>query len=291
MLTASAQAKLNLILEVLGQHENGYHEVRSIAQTIALHDTLSFEEADGIQVTCTEPSLVRDNLVEHAARLIRNRHAPQRGVHIHLQKRIPWGAGLGGGSSDAAATLLALNTLWHLNLEPEDITTMARSLGSDVSLFLQGGTVMLEGTGDTAINAPPLPLTHLVLLVPGTTQLQRKTALLYARLQQTHFTKGQFVDAALFSLRKGTAIPRDLLFNVFEKVAFDFFPGLEQTRVDFRETVGERVHLTGSGPCLFALGGSEIQAQETATRLHALGYNAYVTHTTDAPDNLSGFPC
>ncbi|MBN1856426.1 MAG: 4-(cytidine 5'-diphospho)-2-C-methyl-D-erythritol kinase [Dehalococcoidia bacterium] len=281
MLTASAEAKLNLVLEVLGRREDGYHELSGIAQTIALHDTLSFEDADSVQLTCTEPTLARDNLVEHAARLLKSRHAPQRGVHIHLQKRIPWGAGLGGGSSDAASTLLALNTLWQLNLSMEDLIGMAHSLGTDVPLFLRGGTVMLRGTGDTVSSIPALPLTYLVLVIPHTTQIQRKTALLYQRLQPSHFTRGQFVNAALFSLGKGRRIPEDLIFNVFEKVAFDFFPGLQDIRMDFEKLMGEVVHLTGSGPCLFSLCESETRAQEAATRLRSLGYTACVTHTTD----------
>jgi len=287
MLTATAQAKLNLVLEVLEQREDGYHEIRGIAQTIALRDTLVFEEADGIQVTCTEPSLTHDNLVEHAARLVKNRYAPQRGARIHLQKRIPWAAGLGGGSSDAASTIRALNSLWNLNLNAKDLTTMACCLGSDVPLFLQGGTILLQGTGDIATGTCALPLTHVVLLVPAATQMPHKTASLYRRLKRDCFTRGQFTNAALFALGTGTGIPEDLMFNVFAKVAFEIFPGLQQAKVDFQEVVEGRVHLTGSGPCLFALQGTEVLARKAATELRSLGYDAYATHSTVAPDNLS----
>ncbi len=288
MLTARAPAKLNLILEVLGRRADGYHNVCGIAQTIDVYDTLRFEPSDRLQFTCSEPTLEKDNLVERAAVLLRERAGTTRGAHIHLQKHIPWGTGLGGGSSDAATTLRTLNDLWELGLNDRELAGLASELGSDVSLFLHGGTVLIEGRGDISLPVSPLPGTHLVLLIPPGTQIEAKTATLYRRLRTVHFTKGQFVRAALFSLRAGKRIPEDLMFNVFEKVAFDFFPGLLEVKSVFEEAAGERVHLTGSGPCLFAQFGGVEGAHETASGLRARGYDVRVACTACGSDSASG---
>ncbi len=288
MLTARAPAKINLVLEVLGRRADGYHDICGIAQTIDVYDTLSFEPSDGVRFTCSEPALQKDNLVERAAVLLRESAKTARGAHIHLEKHIPWGAGLGGGSSDAATTLRSLNVLWGLGLNDRELAGLASELGSDVSLFMHGGTVLTEGRGDIALPVAPLPTTHLVLLIPQGTQLEAKTATLYRRLRTSHFTKGQFVRAALFSLRMGKHIPEDLMFNVFEKVAFDFFPGLLEARSAFEEAAEGRVHLSGSGPCLFARFGGAVRAHETASRLRARGYDVRVACTTCGSDSASG---
>lgn len=288
MLTARAPAKINLVLEVLGRRADGYHNISGIAQTIDVYDSLSFEPSDGIRFTCSEPALENDNLVERAAVLLRERAGTAHGAHIHLQKHIPWGAGLGGGSSDAATTLRTLNSLWELGLNDHELARLASELGSDVSLFIYGGTVLTEGRGDIILPVAPLPTTHLVLLTPPGTQIEAKTAALYRRLRTTQFTKGQFVRAALFSLRTGKRIPEDLMFNVFEKAAFDFFPGLLEVKSVFEEAAEGRVHLAGSGPCLFALFGGVVRARETASRLQARGYDVRMACTTCGRDTASG---
>ena len=122
MITMRAYAKINLTLEVLGRRDDGYHDIASILQTVSLHDTLTFEEADDITLDCDRRELVTPhNLVLRAANLLRDTAGVSRGTEISLSKKIPIAAGLGGGSSDAAATLLALNILWGLELTREDL--------------------------------------------------------------------------------------------------------------------------------------------------------------------------
>ena len=290
MLTARAPAKINLVLEVLGRRADGYHDICGIAQTIDIYDTLRFELSDGLLFTCSEPALQEGNLVERASLLLRKHTGTTRGARIHLQKLIPWGAGLGGGSSDAAATLRALNTLWGLGLNDRELAVLASDLGSDVSLFLHGGTVLTEGKGDITLPVTLLPTTHLVLLIPQGTRIEAKTATLYRRLGTTHFTKAQFVRAALFALKAGKRIQDDLMYNAFEKTAFDFFPGLLGVQAAFEKAAEGRVHLAGSGPCLFALFEGVMQARETASRLQALGYDARVAITTCTQDSARGGP-
>lgn len=278
-LVADAQAKVNLVLEVLGRRKT-HHDILSIAQTISLHDKLTFEEDDEIALTCNQPSLLGDNLVLKAANLLKERAHVDAGARIHLDKRIPWGAGLGGGSSDAAATLSTLNSLWGCNLPQEVLAQLGAELGSDIPLFLLGGTVLLEGRGDTATALPQMQEKHLVLLVPGSVGMPKKTGALYGKLDQTRFTRGQFVRAAVFALEKSGAAPEDLMYNAFENAAFEYFPRLRDDYEAFVQAAGGRVHLAGSGPCLFALFGSAEEAFAMAARLREARHDVRVAHTT-----------
>jgi len=278
-LAVPAQAKINLVLEVLKRRE-AYHNILSIAQTISLHDMLTFEEHDDIAFTCNQPSLLEDNLVTRAAFLLRGRQSIQAGARIHRDTRIPWGAGLGGGSSDAATTLIALNELWGCGLSIRDLTKMGAQLGADVPLFLLGGTVLLEGRGDTITPLPQMTETHLVLLVPPSVGTPNKTGALYGKLDEARFTSGQFVRAARFSLERRGAIPQDLMFNAFEGVAVDFFPGLREEHRTFSELAGRPVHLAGSGPCLYALCADTDETLALEERLRSAGHDARLAHTT-----------
>jgi len=155
MLTCVAPAKINLVLEVLAKRDDGYHEIRSLVQTISLCDVLSFELADKTSFECTEPSLqTSDNLVVQAAELVRKIGGYNKGAKIKLEKRIPRDAGLGGGSSDAATTLSALNGLWQLKLTTSDLVELAARLGSDVPFFIYGGTASMEGRGEKVRRCP-----------------------------------------------------------------------------------------------------------------------------------------
>ncbi len=278
MLTVSAPAKVNLVLEVLERRET-YHVISSIAQTVDLCDTLSFEAAEDLSFTCSEPGLVRGNLVPRAATLLRERFGIRAGARIHLEKRIPWGAGLGGGSSDAAAALLALNRLWAIDAPARRLESLSAELGSDVPLFMHGGTMLVEGRGELVTRLADHPAMHAVLVVPAAASPAGKTGLMYGRLRPDLFTKGQFVRASAFALERGRRVPEDLMFNVFEKVADEVFPGLGRDRALLEEATGVRVHLAGSGPCLYALLSSRAAAEAAATRLAGREHRVFVAQT------------
>lgn len=279
MLRCLAPAKVNLVLEVLGKRVDGYHEIRSLMQTINLCDVLSFELAKEISLECTELSLqTPDNLVLKAAGLLRETCNCQKGVEIRLEKRIPWGVGLGGGSSDAAATLLALNELWKLGLATSDLVRLAARLGSDVPLFIYGGTALVTGKGE---KVAPMPSATgwFILLVPPLPKLIHKTKQLYSRLRREHYTPGQFVDKALETLSQTGQIPPSLFFNIFDKVAFDAFPGLETSWERFEGAGARDIHLAGSGPALFAPVDTEADARDLCSRLSQQELEAYAVST------------
>jgi 4-diphosphocytidyl-2-C-methyl-D-erythritol kinase len=278
MLTLYAPAKINLVLEVLGKH-NDYHRISSIVQSIDLCDVLNFQPDKEIYFECDEPDLKRDNLVIQAATLLKESKKCSLGARIELRKHIPWGVGLGGGSSDAAATLLALNELWGLWLPLSELAHLASKLGSDVPFFIHKGTALVEEKGERVTALPSLPSTRFVLLVAPLPKISDKTKQMYNNLDATYYTKGQFVQAALSYLRQGKAIDPGLMFNVFEKVAFDFFPGLDKYRKTLKEAGAPEVYLAGSGPCLFTFfpgDPGERKAGELVSRLGEQGLECYL---------------
>jgi 4-diphosphocytidyl-2-C-methyl-D-erythritol kinase len=280
MLKYLAPAKINLVLEVLGKRDDGYHEIRSLVQTISLCDVISFESADAISLECSEPSLqTSDNLVVQAAELLREVSGCQRGARIKLEKRIPWGAGLGGGSSDAATALIALNRLWGLRMKTSELVELAARLGSDVPFFIQGGAGLAEGRGEKVTPLEAVAPRWFVLLIPPLLKISDKTQHLYSLLDTRHFTDGQLVDRGVKSWSKDKQIASSLFFNVFDKVAFDAFPGLKTYRECFAEAGAKDIHLAGSGPALFAPADSKAKAQELCRRLCERGLEAYAVST------------
>jgi len=287
VLTAYAPAKINLVLEVLGKHNN-YHQISSIVQSIDLCDVLNFQLEEEIRFECTEPSLKQDNLVTRAAALLKESTKYIRGARIELRKHIPWGVGLGGGSSDAAATLVALSELWGLGLPLSELVHLGSKLGSDVPFFIRKGTALVEGKGEKITPLPSLPLTYVVLLVPPSPKILSKTKQMYSNLDVTDFTKGQFVQQALPYLRQGKAIAPDLMFNIFKEIAFDFFAGLDEYGRILEEAGAPGVYLAGSGPCLFSLSRDEGKAREIFLQLKKQGLECYLASSSIHTSALAG---
>jgi 4-diphosphocytidyl-2-C-methyl-D-erythritol kinase len=276
MLTVYAPAKINLVLEVLGK-DNDYHRISSIVQSIDLCDVLNFQLDEEVCFECDVSSLKRDNLVTRAATLLKKSTKCSLGARIELRKHIPWGVGLGGGSSDAAATLLALNELWELRLSLPELVQLASELGSDVPFFIHKGTALVEGKGEKVTPLPSLPSIYFVLLVPPLPKISGKTKQMYGKLNAAHYTEGRFIQQALYYLKQGKAIDHSLMFNVFEMVAFDFFPGLDKYRKTLEEAGAPGVYLAGSGPCLFTFFSEERQAKVISLNLIGQGLECYVT--------------
>lgn len=164
-LVLPAPAKINLFLHITGQRANGYHELQTLFQFLDYGDTLSFTDSDDgqIHLSCNLPELVgNDNLIVRAAQLLQTRYAPQRGIKIHLDKILPMGGGVGGGSSDAATTLLALNKLWQLNLSTDQLARLGLGLGADIPVFVNGQAAFAEGVGEVFTPYSPPESWYLV---------------------------------------------------------------------------------------------------------------------------------
>ena len=278
-LTARAYAKVNLALEVLGPRSDGYHEVRTVLQTVSLWDDLECHPDRAITLHCDVADLeTPENLAYRAACLLRDTYGVRSGVTIHLRKNIPVGAGLGGGSSDAGATLRALDRLWGLGLPQEALLRLAAELGSDVPFFLHGGTALASGRGEQVAPLPPLHETWLVLVTPPI-QLPHKTATLYARLRPEQFSQGEGVEALAQAIRRGEGPSEGGMVNTFEAVAEGVFPGLGDCREAMLEVGAGRVHLTGSGPTLFAVASDAGSGRALERDLLARGLEARLVST------------
>ena len=265
MITVEAHAKVNLTLEVLARRDDGYHDIASIIQTIDLHDILTLEPAGNIVLECDSPDLqTSDNLVVKAATLVKEATGYTGGVRIGLRKRIPVSAGLGGGSSDAAATLGGLSRLWGLGLSNDDLVPLAARLGSDVPFLLRGGTAMVQGRGERVRSLPPADLRWLVLVCPEI-EMPDKTGTMYRRLSPSIFTRGQLTRKLEARIRGGGNVPPQFLFNVFDQPAKETFPGLERYWETLQSLGAREIHVAGSGPSLFA--PVSRREQGTATQL------------------------
>ncbi len=282
-----APAKVNWTLEVLGRRPDGYHEVRTVLQTIDLCDEVRLEPADALRLDVRGPhEPAEDDLALRAARLLAEASGRAPAVSTSLTKRIPAAAGLGGGSSDAAAVLRGLDLLWHLRMGPERLAGLAAHLGSDVPFFLCGGTALAVGRGERMTPLPDVPRAWLVLLVPPFT-LPGKTRRMYEALRTADFSDGAPTAALVSRIEAGEPIDSGRLFNAFERAAFALFEELGAYRDALLEAGAERVHLAGSGPALFALAGGEAEARVVGERLKAEGGRVFVARTLTAAEALA----
>ena len=285
MLTVQAPAKINLTLEVLGKRPDGFHEIRSLIQTISLCDTVHFEPGRQTTFKSDMPEWRgEESLVSKAVALLKQTAGYAGGAAIGIEKRIPLMAGLGGDSSDAAAVLRGLNRLWELNLSQEKLLELARQLGSDVSFFLYGGTALLEGRGEIITPLSPFPHSWIVVALPPVPRSPGKTGQLYASLRFSHFTDGQITRRAVEALKAGQPFSSSLLFNTFENAAFDIFPGLAAAREHFLKLGAANVHLAGSGPALFTLAPDKAAAERLYSQLQRQNMAGYLAETLPASD-------
>ena len=281
-MKTQAFAKLNLTLEVLGRRDDGFHEVRTILQTIDLADWIEVVPSPALRVECDDPSLNgQANLVWRAAECLAQHGKIQPRAHIRIQKGIPTGMGLGGGSSDAAAALIALNQLWGLSMTTDDLAPVAAELGSDVPFFLSGGTALAQGRGEQITPLPPLPPIPVTLVCPRTT-LPNKTASMYRCLTPAHFSDGGVTRRIVQILAGGQFVVESvagLIQNAFEEVAPQMFLDLGWLQRILNDWAPSHFHLTGAGPALFGLPSSESESQRIADALNPYGVEVYLVHT------------
>jgi 4-diphosphocytidyl-2-C-methyl-D-erythritol kinase len=280
---ARAPAKLNLTLEVRGRRPDGYHDLASVFQAVSLRDELTARSSSRITLESDRADLAGDdNLVLRAARLVAAEAGPGTGASLVLRKRIPVGAGLGGGSADAAATLLALTRLWRLSLPEGLLSDLAARLGSDVPFFLGGPTALAGGRGEvlTSLRSPAgLPV---VIARPAVERVPAdKTRRLYAALTPRDYRDGTATAAVAEALSRGDALDPALLVNSFESAAESVFPSISACRDAMLARGADWVRLCGSGPCLYTLFAAteEERATDLARRLQADGIEAYLAVT------------
>ena len=279
-LRLMAPAKINWTLEVLGRRPDGFHEVKTILQTIDLADSLELETAADLTLEATGEGLPPpdENLTMRAARLLRERTGYSGGGRMRLTKTIPVAAGLGGGSSDAAAALRGLDRLWGLALPHERLAEIAAEVGSDVPFFLRGGTALAEARGERITPLPNAPRTAILVVVPALS-IPQKTRRMYSLLNLKDHSDGAASDRLADALKQGRPLKESDLYDVFGSLAFQAFPELQTCRQALVQAGAGAVHLAGSGPALFVLLRDEEQRERLARAAAGAGARALAATT------------
>lgn len=285
MIETYAYAKINITFEVLGRRDDGYHDIATVLQEIDLKDILRFEPASSLTVDCDSAGIpLSDNLVLKAAKLLKKESGYKGGAKITLNKGIPIAAGLGGGSSDAGAALIALNRLWKLEMSSESLVEIAAALGSDVPYFVHGGTALAEGRGERIRLLPPLPQSWVVLLRPAVQVTKAKTKDMYGALKPSHYSKGEHATEVKKAIEDGVSGDGLHTYNTFDSVAFEMYEGMEWYWRQFLSAGAERVHLAGAGPTMFTLLDERARAESLHRYLSELGLETCIVKTVSRAD-------
>ncbi len=271
-LTRKAYAKINLGLDVVRRLENGYHEVRMIMQTVGIYDVLTFKAAQsGIRITTDSAELPvgEDNLIYRAARLLMEEGNVSMGVDIHLEKHIPIAAGMAGGSSDAAATLLGLNELFALGVPKERLRQLGVRIGADVPYCIMGGTALAEGIGELLTPLPPAPQCVLLIAKPD---IQVSTKYVYEHLDAGNTWQHPDIDGMRRAIENGDlsgVVAR--LGNVLETVTIEAYPVIDRIKREMVSGGARGSLMSGSGPTVFGIYDSREQAQAVRDNLERQG--------------------
>jgi 4-diphosphocytidyl-2-C-methyl-D-erythritol kinase len=288
-LSVRAHAKLNLTLRVLGVRADGYHELRTVFQSLALHDTLTVIAGPGpFSIQCDDPACPRDrsNLIWQAAeRLWRRggRRSRISGVQVELTKRIPMQAGLGGGSSDAAAALSGLAAVWRLPLNREELAGIGRELGADVPFFFRGGTALGLERGDLIFPLPDCRPSWVVLAMPGFGVSTRDAYAWWDAAARTPAQPRRRLRPSGPAGPTGPAAILDLpaaeMVNDLEGPVVANHPAIGRLIAQLRRFGAAHAAMSGSGSAVFGLFTTRAEASLAATALRQLGVTVLVTRT------------
>ncbi len=280
-LRLNAYAKINLTLDVLGDRPDGYHDIETVLHTVELHDTIILrEDGEGVTLRCASPDVPAEtqNIVHRTAHLLKETFQIPRGIEIDLTKRIPVAAGLGGGSSDAAVTLLGLAQMWKLRVDDRQLMELGSKVGSDIPFFLVGGAALAMGRGERVRMLRSLPTTWVVIArptIPITSEWAYK-AIDHGAVRRRPNTSG--VVRALETEDARTV--GQLLCNVFEEVVIAHHPLVKTIRDQMLSHHPLGVSLSGTGPALFAMATNEAAARAIAVSVEQMpDVEVFVTRT------------
>lgn len=256
-LKLSAPAKINLALEILGKREDSYHDIITVFQAVSLFDYIYMKKTPGeirLSIDTDVTASAESNLAYKAARLLKEKSGSDSGAEIFIEKIIPVGAGLGGGSSDAAATLKGLARLWKINHDDSIVRQIAQSLGADVPFFLEGGTAVGAGRGDKLepIKTRQLQLLDVLLVCPD---VQVSTRWAYQAWDERKFKSDvQGIEKLMESIDSGDIdhIARHI-HNDFEKLILDEYPLIKKLKNSLLEFGAPGALLSGTGSSVFGI--------------------------------------
>jgi 4-diphosphocytidyl-2-C-methyl-D-erythritol kinase len=277
-MIVTAPAKINLYLEIINKRPDGYHNIESVMHTVSLFDILEFTELqeDKIELVCDNADLFdsKKNLVYKAAEKVKEKYNITTGVKIKLTKNIPMGAGLGGGSSDAAATIVALNKIWKINDDIKNLELLGATLGADVPFFMTGGVAKISGIGDVVEKINTKLNLDFVLVKPN---FGVSTPYAYSRVKFP-LTNIHKISKIINNLEKGMfdfESAKDLFFNRFEDFIFDEYQEIKQIK-EVLEDLGCASLMSGSGATVFGLVHDKGNIDFILNELKKCGWNVWV---------------
>lgn len=286
MISLRSFAKINLALELKGLRADGYHEIQIIYQAINLCDTIQLEERpQGAEIVtnCQELPTDSRNLVYRACLRLQESFNIERGVKIKIDKKIPLGAGLGGGSSNAAVTLIGLTHLWRLSLDRIHLYDIARELGADVPYFLMGGSCLGMGRGDELYPLADLPRWWVVLVVSpfslSTSEVYQRANLVLTKEKNNSSMRGFFLMEC--------DVER-IMVNDLEEVVFADYPSLRRLKEELKELGAKGSLMSGSGPTIYGLFKMYKEAKKAQKSLNAMGYRVILARTLTIKDYHKG---
>jgi 4-diphosphocytidyl-2-C-methyl-D-erythritol kinase len=285
-----APAKINVYLRIVGQRPDGYHLLDSLMIPIGLYDEITVEVRHGtsdITVTCDDPTVPTDhtNLAYKAAALLCQEIGTQAGFAITLHKRIPAGAGLGGGSSDAAAVLKCLNTMLSCGLTEARLCGLAARLGADVPFFVPCRPARVHGIGERVSPVPALPPRWLVIVVPP---FGVSTPWAYRRFDE--LSPGESVPTPVPAVTPGQWPPPVLLINDLERAVLPAYPRIAQIKRTLQQCGAEGALMSGSGSAVFGVFQQRARAEQAATVLRQQGESFLVEALPGPPMTSLAFP-
>ena len=276
-----AMAKINLGLDVVRKREDGYHEVRMVMQTIRMYDQieLTVTKKPGITVWTNLGYLPvnEDNLVYKAANLLMKEFHIEEGLHIKLRKVIPVAAGMAGGSSDAAAVLVGVNQLFHLNLSRDELMERGVKIGADVPYCVMRGTALAEGIGEKLTHLSFAPDAYVLIAKPG---IHVSTKFVYGNLKADQIQNHPDIDGQIEAIRQGDLRKMaELAGNVLEEVTIPAYPVIEKIKDVMKKCGALNAMMSGSGPTVFGLFDDKEKAKEAYRELSggSLAQQVYLT--------------
>ena len=272
-VTIKGMAKVNLGLDVLRRRPDGYHDVKMIMQTVNIYDELELSKTDDntINITCDTADLPCDdsNLIYKAARLLFEHENCKEGVTIHLNKQIPIAAGMAGGSTDAAATLLGLNELFDFKKSKEELAKIGVKIGADVPYCIYGGTCLSEGIGEVLTALPAAPDCFVVVAKP---HIGVSTKYVYENLHADTLEKHPDIDGMIDAIKENDLEKvAGKMENVLETVTIKKYPEIEKLKNILLENGALNALMSGSGPTVFGLFADKDVARKALEKVEETG--------------------
>jgi 4-diphosphocytidyl-2-C-methyl-D-erythritol kinase len=276
----NANAKINLSLDVTGKRPDGYHTVKMIMQSVDLHDRVRLEIIDsGIQVKCNFPWIPtdRNNTAYRAAELIKENFGIKEGIKISIEKNIPVAAGLAGGSTDGAAVLKGMNSLFSLNISETDLMSYGEKIGADVPYCIKGGTMLAEGIGEILTELTQLERTSIVIVKP---KISVSTAWAYKNLDVENIKIRPDTDLLIKALDKKNIVElANNMVNIMETITIKQYHIIDEIKKKLINLGAVGSMMSGSGPSVFGIFLNEDSAEKAYRKIKSNRWESFLTHT------------